>query len=75
MKMKTKLRKEEKRGVIGLSIIVAVALVGLVFGVKDILYGSLFAVIYSALCAFCAAIAGEKIQQIWEEAKRRDGNA
>lgn len=73
--MQTKLRKEERNGVVALSIIVAVALAGVVVGVKDILAGSLLAVLYSTFCLLCAALAGEKIQQIWEEAKRRDGNA
>lgn len=73
--MKTKLRREEKKGVIALSIIVAASLICMVYGVIDILDGSLFAVIYSALCALCAAVAGEKIQKIFEEANRRDDNA
>ena len=73
--MSTKLRREEKKGVVALSIIVAVALVGVVIGVRDIIAGSLFAVIYSAFCLFIAALAGEQIENIYGEAKRRDGNA
>ena len=73
--MSTKLRREEKKGVIALSIIIAVALVGMVMGVLDIIAGSLLAVIYSAFCLFIAALAGEQIENIYGEAKRRDGNA
>jgi uncharacterized membrane protein YhaH (DUF805 family) len=73
--MSTKLRREEKKGVIALSIIIAVALAGVVIGVRDIIAGSLFAVIYSTFCLFIAALAGEQIENIYGEAKRRDGNA
>lgn len=73
--MKTQLRKEEKKKVVVLTAIAAVALVCTIFGVVEVINGSLIAVAYATACLYCAALCGEDAMATIEEAKRRDGNA
>jgi len=73
--MKTQLRKEEKKKVVVLTALAAVALVCTILGVVEVINGSLIAVAYATACLYCAALCGEEAMATIEEAKRRDGNA
>ena len=74
MKMETKLRKSEKRVVACEVIIIMVFAALVVYGTKQIICGSLFAVLWTPLTALAACMTGDDCKRIIGEAKRRDGN-
>ena len=74
MKMKTRLRNAEKRVVAIEVVIIIAACILTVHGVKEIIDGSLWAVMWSPLTALCGCVAGDDVKRIIGEAKRRDGN-
>lgn len=73
--MKTKLNKAEKKVVTLECLLVVLSLVALIFGIIQILNGSLLAILWSTIVLYITCLVGEDVQRIWDEAKRRDGNA
>lgn len=73
-KIKTKLRKAEVRVLAIESAIIVLLLVITVFGMLQVLNGSLIAVIYAPAAALVASLIGEDASRVINEAHRRDGN-
>jgi len=73
-KIKTRLRKAEVR-VLAIESAIIVLLLGItVFGMLQVLNGSLIAVIYAPAAALVASLIGEDASRVINEAHRRDGN-
>lgn len=70
--MKTRFRKAEKRVLIVEGLMVSACVILSIFGIAQIIDGSLVAVVWTTAAALIASMIGEDMQRIFGEAKRRD---